>query len=274
MQKGRFDFDEYNLDFSRVAGNSAFGQGHPRGLDLKPELPFSTRELAALLRCSTLLAQRTLNCLRMIGIVEPADSFDLLRQDPATLLPGAAPLGGNRHRVRGGHLKKRGFLTFLALLCGVLALAAVGWTASLAVDAEKSGSTTPAAVRVARFTPASFRFPQETETAGRPETAPEAIVRLAKTFVVAAAKNLRDRFGVAIGGEDVEQLVEAHPERVHLPVREVLDAAAVEFDLEDGALGQAQRVTHLLGQGDLSPLGHCGFHRHVSRRKYARIVHT
>ena len=38
---------------------------------LPPE-PFSTRELAALLRCGTVLAQRTLYCLRMIGIVEPA----------------------------------------------------------------------------------------------------------------------------------------------------------------------------------------------------------
>jgi hypothetical protein len=37
-----------------------------------PREPFSTRELAALLRCSTLLAQRTLYCLRTIGIVEPA----------------------------------------------------------------------------------------------------------------------------------------------------------------------------------------------------------
>jgi hypothetical protein len=37
-----------------------------------PVEPFSTRELAALLRCSTLLAQRTLYCLRTIGIVEPA----------------------------------------------------------------------------------------------------------------------------------------------------------------------------------------------------------
>jgi hypothetical protein len=37
-----------------------------------PEEPFSTRELATLVRCSTLLAQRTLYCLRMIGIVEPA----------------------------------------------------------------------------------------------------------------------------------------------------------------------------------------------------------
>jgi hypothetical protein len=38
---------------------------------LPPE-PFSTRELAAALRCSTLLAQRTIYCLRTIGIVEPA----------------------------------------------------------------------------------------------------------------------------------------------------------------------------------------------------------
>jgi hypothetical protein len=38
---------------------------------LPPE-PFSTREFAALLQCGTLLAQRTLYCLRMIGIVEPA----------------------------------------------------------------------------------------------------------------------------------------------------------------------------------------------------------
>ena len=37
-----------------------------------PREPFSTRELAALLGCSTPLAQRTLYCLRIIGIVEPA----------------------------------------------------------------------------------------------------------------------------------------------------------------------------------------------------------
>ena len=38
---------------------------------LPPE-PFSTRELAEALRCSTLLAQRTLSCLQTIGIVVPA----------------------------------------------------------------------------------------------------------------------------------------------------------------------------------------------------------
>jgi hypothetical protein len=37
-----------------------------------PLEPFTTRELAALLRCSPPLAQRTLYCLRMTGIVEPA----------------------------------------------------------------------------------------------------------------------------------------------------------------------------------------------------------
>jgi hypothetical protein len=38
---------------------------------LPPE-PFTTRELAAVLGCSTLLAQRAVYCLRAIGIVEPA----------------------------------------------------------------------------------------------------------------------------------------------------------------------------------------------------------
>ena len=37
-----------------------------------PREPFSTRELAAVLRCGTVLAQRTLYCLRTIGLVEPA----------------------------------------------------------------------------------------------------------------------------------------------------------------------------------------------------------
>jgi hypothetical protein len=37
-----------------------------------PREPFTTRELAAVLGCGTLLAQRTLYCLRAIGIVEPA----------------------------------------------------------------------------------------------------------------------------------------------------------------------------------------------------------
>ena len=37
-----------------------------------PAEPFSTRELAALLGCPTMLAQRTVYCLRAIGVVEPA----------------------------------------------------------------------------------------------------------------------------------------------------------------------------------------------------------
>jgi hypothetical protein len=37
-----------------------------------PAQPFSTRELAALLGCSTLLAQRTAYCLRVIKLLEPA----------------------------------------------------------------------------------------------------------------------------------------------------------------------------------------------------------
>jgi hypothetical protein len=37
-----------------------------------PREPFTTREFAAAVRCSTLLAQRTLYCLRTIGITEPA----------------------------------------------------------------------------------------------------------------------------------------------------------------------------------------------------------
>jgi hypothetical protein len=37
-----------------------------------PSEPFTTRELAALLGCSTMLAQRTLYCLRAIGLVEAA----------------------------------------------------------------------------------------------------------------------------------------------------------------------------------------------------------
>ena len=37
-----------------------------------PHEPFSTRELATVLRCNTMLAQRTLYCLRAIGVVEPA----------------------------------------------------------------------------------------------------------------------------------------------------------------------------------------------------------
>ena len=48
MGNGRFDFTGYDLDYSGVAsvnGNAEFGRGHPRGLDLKPELPLTTDEL-------------------------------------------------------------------------------------------------------------------------------------------------------------------------------------------------------------------------------------
>jgi hypothetical protein len=41
-------------------------------LPVLPPDPFSTREFADLLSCTTMLAQRTLYCLRTIGLVEPA----------------------------------------------------------------------------------------------------------------------------------------------------------------------------------------------------------
>lgn len=43
-----------------------------RALPGLPPEPFSTRELASLLGCGTLLAQRTAYCLRMIDLIEPA----------------------------------------------------------------------------------------------------------------------------------------------------------------------------------------------------------
>jgi hypothetical protein len=43
-----------------------------RLLPALPRAPFSTRELASLLGCSTQLAQRAAYCLRILGLVEPA----------------------------------------------------------------------------------------------------------------------------------------------------------------------------------------------------------
>lgn len=51
MRKGRFDFTGDSLDYSSFAsdnGNSDFGLGHPRGLDLKPALPLTTHELVGI----------------------------------------------------------------------------------------------------------------------------------------------------------------------------------------------------------------------------------
>ncbi len=59
-----------------------------------PLEPFSTRELAALLHCNTVLAQRTLYCLRMIGIVEPAGKRG--RTPLHARLPGPGPTVGRR----------------------------------------------------------------------------------------------------------------------------------------------------------------------------------
>jgi hypothetical protein len=44
MRNGRFDFN----DFARDTGNSAFGQGHPRGLDLKVDLPLTTDKIVGI----------------------------------------------------------------------------------------------------------------------------------------------------------------------------------------------------------------------------------
>ena len=56
---------------------------------LPPE-PFSTAELASLLRCSTVLAQRTAYCLRTLAIIEPAGKrgHSPLHRRTATVLPG------------------------------------------------------------------------------------------------------------------------------------------------------------------------------------------
>ena len=56
-----------------------------------PLAPFSTRELASLLRCSTRLAQRTVYCLRVIKLIEPAG-----RRGPSPL-----------HRVSGAAIGVR-----------------------------------------------------------------------------------------------------------------------------------------------------------------------
>jgi hypothetical protein len=37
-----------------------------------PQEPFSTRELGTLLGCPTVLAQRTVYCLRLMELIEPA----------------------------------------------------------------------------------------------------------------------------------------------------------------------------------------------------------
>ncbi len=68
-----------------------------------PLEPFSTRDLAALLGCSTLLAQRTLYCLRIIGIVEPAGKRGRATLHVRTARDGSGD--GERARqsgVRGG----------------------------------------------------------------------------------------------------------------------------------------------------------------------------
>jgi hypothetical protein len=56
-----------------------------------PLEPFSTRELAALLGCATMLAQRTLYCLRAIGVVEPAGRRGRAPLHVRTALAGVEP---------------------------------------------------------------------------------------------------------------------------------------------------------------------------------------
>ncbi len=75
----------------------------------------------------------------------------------------------------------------------------------------------------------------------------QAVVWFAEALVVAAAQQLRDRLRVAVGGEDVEQRVEAHPERIDLPVREMLDAAAVHAEAERVARRHLDDIPVLAG---------------------------
>jgi hypothetical protein len=60
-----------------------------------PREPFTTRELATVLGCSTMVAQRTVYCLRAIGIVEPAGKRSRAPLHALTL-PGASSAGRPR----------------------------------------------------------------------------------------------------------------------------------------------------------------------------------
>jgi hypothetical protein len=59
-----------------------------------PREPFTTRELATVLGCSTMLAQRTVYCLRAIGIVEPAGKRSRAPLHAITRPARAAPSAG------------------------------------------------------------------------------------------------------------------------------------------------------------------------------------
>src|SRR5688572_33142630 len=49
MRNGRFNFVDFELDFTGLGhGNSDFGLGHPRGLDLRPELPLTTDQVVGI----------------------------------------------------------------------------------------------------------------------------------------------------------------------------------------------------------------------------------
>jgi hypothetical protein len=67
-----------------------------RALPPLPPQPFSTRELASLLGCSMLLAQRTAYCLRAIDIIEPAGKRGRTPLHRALPTSGATPRLGPR----------------------------------------------------------------------------------------------------------------------------------------------------------------------------------
>ena len=61
----------------------------------------------------------------------------------------------------------------------------------------------------------------------------KAVVRFAEAFVVTTMQDEADRFGVAIGGEEVAISVEGHAKRIHLAVTDVFDARAIKAHAED-----------------------------------------
>ena len=70
-----------------------------RALPSLPAEPFSTRELAALLGCSVLVAQRAAYCLRMIGILDAAGKRG------RTPLHRCAPSPPSRHHARPASIR-------------------------------------------------------------------------------------------------------------------------------------------------------------------------
>src|SRR5690606_31897902 len=116
-----------------------------------------------------------------------------------------------------------------------------------------------------------------------PGLSPSRSIRTEESMAIIAGSNVH-RIARCASAEFAHDVVGGHARRqLETPacarnrIADILaqdDAPTLQLHLEQGALGQPQRIAHRLGQGDLAAFGDGGFHDGISMEEKVCMDYT